>query len=379
MKDNLYFYPGNHYGNNQSNTVMDAGICVDMISEFLIFCKSKNIFIKEYDDWLYKIQKHIDEYLIDASFYKIVINQRIWGLTGIATFYKLTKNLKYKNYIKKVLEKTFNEQFNDFSFPYTVLKDKKNPETYFSVYYYSRLIAFLCYVIESVGLTDLYKDRLKNSLILMYDCLDFEGKKILEMEVKHYFFYASYEVESLAYDIYVSKFINFYYKFGNLDVLKKIESIYLSHINKNGVNSNLENKPNLLCDFVNNSDFIWFIRSLKFNLNQNIETIKFENRKYPFAGFEVLYENNTKTIKIFNTYFSSFAWGVLNNTRIIIGKNFKKVNYGYNNFYGLKCFFKRNIKDIRNILSASKYNLKFYGKRIEYFFSKLKRFIRTLR
>ena len=305
----LIFLPGNHNGANQSNSVMDSGMCTDMISTFLVYCENKNIEIKEKNKWIDKLSLHIDEYLADVSLNKPVINQRLWGLTGIVSFYKLHKRDKDKLHIEKVLAKTFQEQNNDFSFGYVAIKDDKDPGTYFSVYYYSRLIAYLCFAVESVSLQYKYQDNIKNALTLMYDCIDSEGKKILELETKKLFFQASYEVESLSHDLFVSKFVNQYYKYGSNEILDKIDKIYIKHINKNGVNSNYENRPNLLCSFIDNSDFIWYVRSLSFEVSQKIEDYLQKDRDYLDAGFTIEYRENSKTIILKNKYYSSIGWG----------------------------------------------------------------------
>jgi hypothetical protein len=305
----LIFLPGNHNGANQSNSVMDAGMCTDMISSFLIFCERNNINITEKNEWISKLEKHIDEYLADASLNKTVINQRLWGLTGIVSFYKLKKRDKDKFHIEKVLDKTFQEQNSDFSFGYVANKDDKDPSTYFSLYYYSRLMAYICFAVESVDLQKKYQENIINALILMYDCIDNQGKKILELETKKLFFQASYEIESLSHDIYVSRFVKQYYKYGSKNILDKIEEIYLKHIDINGMNSNYENKPNLLCSFIDNSDFIWYIRSLEFTNKNLIEEYKQEDREYLDAGFIVEYQKNKKILTLKNKYYSSIGWG----------------------------------------------------------------------
>jgi len=366
----LIFFPGNHSGANQSNSVMDAGMCTDMISSFLSYCEKNSIEIEERDEWIDKLAQHIDEYLADASLNKTVINQRLWGLTGISSFYRLKQRNKDKLHIEKVLEKTFKEQNDDFSFGYTDKKIDKDPSTYFSVYYYSRLIAYLCFAVESVNLQNKYKEKLINSLNLMYDCLDNEGKKIMDIETKKLFFQASYEVESLSHDIYVSKFINHYYHYGSKEIFDKISNIYLKHIDDNGVNSNYENKPNLLCSFIDNSDFIWYIRSLDFQYQENSENYSKENRDYLDAGFKVEYKNDSKIITLQNMYYTSIGWGGKTATQIILEKDKQIIIKGHNNFYDLKYMLKRNYGDIKNMIYTSQYNLKYKQKRVEYFLQK---------
>jgi len=371
----LVFLPGNHDGANQSNSVMDAGMCTDMVSSFLIYCNKNSIEIKEKTIWIDKLAQHIDEYLADASLSKTVINQRLWGLTGIVSFYKLQKREKDKNHIVQVLEKTFKEQNEDYSFGYVANRDDKDPGTYFSVYYYSRLMAYICYAVESVNLQKRYEQNIKNTLTLMYDCLDNNGKKIMELETKKIFFQASYEVESLSHDIYVSKFVNEYYKYGSNKFLGKIESIYLTHIDENGVNSNYENKPNLLCSFIDNSDFIWYIRSLGISIG-NIENYEKKDRNYLDAGFIVEFRKDKKIVTLKNDYYSSLGWGGKTDTKIIIEDNNKYVHKGYNNLYSLKYMLKRNYGDIKNMIYTSQYNLKFKKQRTSYFITMIGKYLK---
>jgi len=367
--------PGNHEGANQSNSVMDAGMCTDMVSAFLLYCQKYSIEIEERKEWIQKLENHIDEYLADSSLNKTVINQRVWGLTGIVSFYKLAKRDKDRLHIEKVLEKTFSEQNGDGSFGYTNKKIDSDPGTYFSVYYFSRLMTYLCYAVESANVYDKYKINIQTALNLMYDCLDSDGKKIIEIETKKLFFQASYEVESLSHDIYVSKFVNNYYKYGSNRILDKIKSIYLMHIDKNGVNSNYEHKPNMLCAFIDNSDFIWYLRSLEFNIDSAIENFEQKNRDYFDAGLSVDYTENKKTIVLKNSYYTSMGWGRLNGTKIVISEYGKKVMHGKNNYFGLKYMLKRNYGDFKNMWYTSQYNLSYHNSRIKYFIKKAKEFI----
>lgn len=369
------FMPGNHDGANQSNSVMDAGMCTDMISTFLLYCQKHSIEIEEKKDWVKKLQNHIDEYLADSSLNKTVINQRLWGLTGIVSFYKLAKREKDRLHIEKVLEKTFSEQNSDGSFGYTNNKIDSEPMTYFSVYYFSRLIAYLCFAVESANMQDKYKSNIQNALNLMYDCLDNGGKKIIELETKKLFFQASYEVESLSHDIYVSKFVNKNYKYGSNNILDKIKEIYLGHIDKNGLNSNFENKPNMLCSFIDNSDFIWYLRSLEFNIDNAIENFEQKDRDYFDAGLSVENIENKKTIVLKNCYYTSIGWGRINGTKIVIDKDSKKIIHGKNNYFGLKYMLKRNYGDFKNMWYTSQYNLSYHNSRMKYFIKKAKEFI----
>ena len=371
----LIFMPGNHSGANQSNSVMDAGMCADMVSSFLLYCETHHIEVEQKNEWIEKLAQHIDEYLADASLNKMVINQRLWGLTGVVSFYKLKKREKDKLHIERVLNKTFKEQNSDFSFGYTNKKIEKDPSTYFSVYYFSRLMAYICFAVENVGLLEKYRENIIRSLDLMCDVLDNEARKILELETKKLFFQASYEIESLSHDIFVSKFINHYYKYGSKDIFDKIEQIYLKHIDSNGVNSNYEGKVNMLCSFVDNSDFIWYIRSLEFDDNIANNYIE-EDREYLDAGFTVEYKNNKKIITLKNKYYSSIGWGNKTNTKVILENNNKRVIQGHNNFYNLKYMLKRNYADIKNMIYTSQYNLKYKKQRMKYFYTLIRNYIK---
>ncbi|MCT7517019.1 hypothetical protein [Aliarcobacter cryaerophilus] len=369
------FMPGNHEGANQSNSVMDAGMCTDMVSVFLLYCQKYNIEIEEKKEWIERLSQHIDEYLADSSLNKTVINQRLWGLTGIISFYKLTKREKDKQHIEEVLEKTFNEQNSDGSFGYTNKKIDSDPQTYFSVYYFSRLIAYICYAVESVNLQEKYEENIIKAFNLVYDCLDFEGKKILDIETKKLFFQASYEVESLSHDIYVSRFVNSYYKYGSNKVLDKIQTTYLKHIDKNGLNCNYEDKPNMLCSFIDNSDFVWYLRSVDFDSDKSLENFEENSRDYDIAGFKVEYEKDKKIITLRNSYYASIGWGRLNGTKIVLGKNSKEVILGKNNYFGLKYMLKRNYGDFKNMWYTSQYNLSYKNSKRKYFIKKLKEFV----
>jgi len=357
------FYPG-LYGGSQNNAsnVIESGISTDMVAEFLLFCKNKKIEILEYQKWFNELYDHIYGYLFEASLSKSCLNQRLWGLSGIATFYKLTKDSKLKLHIQESLKKFFSEQNSDGSFNYIV--NKKSIDAQFSLYYFSRVLTFAQYCMEAVNDFS-YKKQMKKALILLIDCYDEKYNKILALESKKWFFTASYEIESLSYDIFLMKT----YKMD--DVCEKQISFYFEHINENGVNSNLEKKPNLSCAFIDNSDFVWFIRALEVQKYQEFNYVKVD-RIYKDAGIEIKFQKEYKEIRYFKQELFNSNWGSMNNLKVQVYQ--EKTYYIFPRHYykfALHPRLKINLANLRNILKMSKYNLDYFGVRKRYIVKKI--------
>jgi hypothetical protein len=384
----LVFLPGNHIGANQSNTVIDSGICTDMIATFLKFSKEINIHVEEAEIWQLALKDHIESYLREAVFEKKCLNQRAWGLTGLASYYLLTEDEFIRKLIKDALYKLVQNINNDSSFNYIIPRIKGSPVTGFSIYYYSRLLSFLFYCMDCINITDLYRDKLQDTYILLLDCMDFKGQKILDLEIKKIFFMADYEMGAASYDLFMLRFINNKFRRGSKRILDTIEDNYLQHIDSDGVKVNKFNTPNLLCDFVNNSDFYWYLRGLKYNI-YNIESYKPGLREYSDAGILVETDMKRKAITISTDYSPSIGWGVRNGLKIIIEENrkilqnkgslFKTIIEFIRNkdFFGLVKFFRRNYSDLKNIIYTSQFNLKYKESRTKYYFYRLKRFLFT--
>jgi len=371
------FYPGLYSGSqNNSSNVIDSGMCTDMLSEFILFCKRNTINLPELDGWKNELKHHIDNYLLDASISKPCLNQRMWGLTGIATFYKLTKDNNLKEHIILSHKKLFMEQNEDGSFDYIV--NRTDISSKFSLFYFPRLLAFVVYCMQCI---DDYRffDKIKKSIVLLIDCYDHRYNKILKLENKKWFFTASYEVESLVYDIYLHTNLSKIIGFSLEEIYLQQTELYLEHISEFGVNSNLESKPNLFCSFIDNADFMWLIRSNELKKNRLVCDFKYikKNRNYCDAGINIKFYNGEKLIFLKNNdSFNSF-WGVKDRGKVIVNDD-KTIYTEPKNSYLFRFSknLKKNIRYLRNVILLSKYNLSFHKIRFTFLKQKLCEFIK---
>ncbi len=199
------FYPGRLNPYNKSNNVVDCGAIVDSISNFLK--KHKNIFTK---DELNKVENALKRvvytYLIKAAVYKPVTNQRLWGLTGLASYYDYSKDSQLLPLIEKSVEISLDEMTKDGFFIYYLKAQVDNSFGGYSgltTYYQSRCAAFLYYIIEKADLDlNIYQDKLEKSIEALLAMYKKEGYKDLSLECKKWYWLSDYEVTSNAFDIY---------------------------------------------------------------------------------------------------------------------------------------------------------------------------------
>ena len=104
------FHPGRFGKRNMSNVVVDAGACLDVLSNFYLQYAHK-LTTEEKDKIKDVIFKNGDTFLSERGLKKDVTNQRLWGGTGLARAYKAFKKEEYlsknKRYYISLYEKSF--------------------------------------------------------------------------------------------------------------------------------------------------------------------------------------------------------------------------------------------------------------------------------
>ena len=342
--DNWIFYPGglNHY--NKSNNIVDCGAIVDCISSFLK--KHKDIFTK---DELNKIEdvlkKVVYTYLIKAAVYKPVTNQRLWGLTGLASYYNYSKDEQLLDPIKESINISLSEMTSDGFFIYFPNAGEHNSFEGYNgptTYYQSRHTSFLYYVIEKAGL-DLkdYSVKLEKSIEALLGMYKKEGYKDLNLECKRWYWLSDYEIASHSFDVYaLSKSSN--PLAGQLlnNLLFQVKNHFYNgylHSHK-GINNNFQ------CYVFWNAHLAWIVRVVNikelWNKSQNLKEIDFNiklDRLVNVSG------NNYQII--LNNFWQSrnFTSGVINN--------------GFPNLYNKKFFRFKFIYPKKNILISIRENL----------------------
>jgi len=278
-RDNWIFYPGglNHY--NKSNNVVDCGAIVDCISSFLK--KHKDIFTKDELDKIEDVlKKVVYTYLIKAAVYKPITNQRLWGLTGLASYYSYLKDEQLLDLIKESISISFSEMTSDGFFIYFPNAQEYNSFGGYSgltTYYQSRHTAFLYYVIEKADL-DLgdYSVKLEKSIEALLGMYKKEGYKDLNLECKRWYWLSNYEVASHSFDIYAfSKSNNLLAEQLLNNLLFQVKNHFYDgylHSHK-GINNNFQ------CHIFWNAHLAWLIRAgnikVLWNKSQKLKEIDF--------------------------------------------------------------------------------------------------------
>ncbi len=256
------FYPGrlDHY--NKSNNVIDCGAIVDSISSFLK--KHKNIFTKKE---LYEVENALEKvvytYLTSAAINKPITNQRLWGLTGLASYYDYSKDEKLVSLIKKSIEISLDEMTRDgFFIYYPKAKANNCFEGYsgLTTYYQSRHTSFLYYSIEKADLDlNVYQPRLEKSIEALLGMYKKEGYKDLNLECKRWYWLGDYEVASNSFDIYaLSKSNNPLARQVLNNSLVQIKNhFYNGHLHSHkGVNNDFQ------CYVFWNAHLAWLVRAI---------------------------------------------------------------------------------------------------------------------
>ena len=199
------FYPGHLNPMNMSQNVIDTGTAVDTISRFA--ANNREAFSEEeHARIIGALTEVIETYLAEASRNKQITNQRLWGLTGVASYARYIKSTAYNATIKESIERAFADMTEDGFFRYYPgAKAQGDFEGYdaMSAFYQSRHIAFIRYALSSAGIPDapyaVHLEKAERALLSMYTA---EGVKDMRMECKRWYWQTPYEVASHSFDAY---------------------------------------------------------------------------------------------------------------------------------------------------------------------------------
>lgn len=198
------FYPGHLNPMNMSQNVIDTGTAVDAIARFAH--RRKNSFSEEEHQKIKSALKEVVEtYLAEASTTKKITNQRLWGLTGVASYAKYAgEESNYQNIAKASIEKAFNDMTVDGFFRYFPDPPEHSlPYDAMTTFYQSRHTAFLMYSTHALGLdVSEYEENIKKSINALLSMYDSKGIKDLRMECKRWYWLGSYEVASHPFDAF---------------------------------------------------------------------------------------------------------------------------------------------------------------------------------
>jgi len=198
------FYPGLMEPMNASSNVIDTGASTDAIARFLhVFRES---FTQEEHLRYKKILGEVAEtYLKNAAAEKRITNQRLWGLTGLASYARYAGTHIYDDIIRASIERAFSDMTEDGFFIYWPRAEESGSYGYdgFTTYYQSRCSAFIRYSLEAAGIaTGPYEERLRQSELALLSMYSSDGTKDLRMECKRWYWLSPYEIASAGFDSY---------------------------------------------------------------------------------------------------------------------------------------------------------------------------------
>jgi len=295
------FQPGRFGKRNMSNVVVDAGACLDVLSNFYLSYGHK-LTEQERDKIKDAIFRNADTFLSERGLKKPVTNQRVWGGTGLACAYRIFKKEDWRENLIGAIEKSFEEMWADGTFPYhPYWKEYKMFEGIYDTnpYYQSRCIDFIYYILDNIDAdVVVYKDQLvraTDALVAMYQP---NGIKNINLECKRWYWNSSYEVGSNTFDIYA--LVKTYQLTGNniyaYYAKKSFQQISKHVLDDGGVTSHLDShQDNFKCRIFWNAHLVWLLRAVEelpniqydeytageeFNFYEDSGVCKFKNKNY---------------------------------------------------------------------------------------------------
>ncbi|HWH16692.1 MAG TPA: hypothetical protein VNU25_03860 [Candidatus Paceibacterota bacterium] len=203
------FYPGRLNQMNMANSVIDTGSAVDTIARFMhvhadFFSDHEHALVRG------KLKEVVDSYLQYAATDKPISNQRLWGVTGLASYARYVGDRACTDRIRQSIERAFADMTVDGFFRYypdATAHGAFGGYDEISAFYQSRHVAFMRYALEALGeSTALYEadlEKAERALLSMYTA---DGYKDMRLDCKRWYWLGEYEVASHAFDAYALAF-----------------------------------------------------------------------------------------------------------------------------------------------------------------------------
>jgi len=202
--ESFVFFPGLINKMNMSNNVIDCGSCVDTIARFL-HAHRNQFSNEEHEYYRAALKKVVDTYLADAARTKATTNQRLWGLTGLASYSRYAGKA-YAGIAEESIEAAFRDMTVDGFFRYYPEAETHGTFSGYdgiTTFYQSRCVGFIRYSLAEMGMDSAsYEGRLRTSeqaLLAMYKP---DGTKDLRLECKRWYWLSKYEIASHSFDSY---------------------------------------------------------------------------------------------------------------------------------------------------------------------------------
>lgn len=280
------FYPGHLNPMNMSQNVIDTGTAVDAVARFAH--EKRELFSKdEHEHIRGSLQEVVETYLAQAAHSKKITNQRLWGLTGVASYARYAgEGQKYQELAKESIEQAFRDMTSDGFFRYYP-DPGKNLEQYddITTFYQSRHTAFIVYVIAMLQINPLqFQEGIDASTRALLSMYTGSGAKDMRMECKRWYWLSEYEVASHSFDAYVLAYSHLE---STEEALKNVLYTVRTHFNSGKLNAAKGINNNFQCPIFWTAHMAWLTRI------ENITSV-FDNQteitpfSYQFSGDEIV-------------------------------------------------------------------------------------------
>lgn len=285
--DSLVFYPGRLNQMNMANNVIDTGSAVDTVSRFLH--EHRELFSQdEHDHARQRLKEVVDTYLRTAGSEKPISNQRLWGVSGLASYARYTADASLNEIITHSIERAFSDMTVDGFFRY--YPDAAQHGAFagyddISAFYQSRHLAFMRYALEATEQPmGPYEERMRTAERALLSLYLADGYKDLRLDCKRWYWLGPYEVASHAFDAYALA----YSTLPGADIaMHNVIHTIRSHFTREGLCSRKGINLDFQCAIFWTAHLAWLIRvpgaKERFNKATSLQPFT-----YTFIGKEVV-------------------------------------------------------------------------------------------
>lgn len=280
------FYPGHLNPMNMSQNVIDTGTAVDAIARFTherqkLFSEDEHEYIKN------ALQEVVETYLSEAARSKKITNQRLWGLTGVASYaHYVGEEQKYHDLAKESITKAFRDMTIDGFFRYYP-DPGLELEQYddITAFYQSRHTTFIMYVTSLLRLdSSQFQKDLDKSMHALLAMYTEKGVKDMRMECKRWYWLSPYEVASHAFDAYALAHSSVE---GASSALQNVLFNVRTHFRSGKLNAAKGINNNFQCPIFWTAHMAWLTRipNIEKLFDRQTELVPFS---YQFSGNEIV-------------------------------------------------------------------------------------------
>jgi YD repeat-containing protein len=204
----------------------------------------------------------VDTYLNRAALEKPITNQRLWGLTGVASFARLVgEENRFADMAHASIAHAFEDMLPDGFFRYYPDAPKYDAFAGYdgmTTFYQSRHIAFIVYALDTLGLSRApYQARLDQATRALLSMYRSEGYKDMRMECKRWYWQSPYEVASHGFDAFALATSDVP---GTQTALTNVLHLIRTHARSGYLRSDLGPDINFQCPIFWTAHLAWMLR-----------------------------------------------------------------------------------------------------------------------